>query len=204
MTRAFDELDSWGMATTRYQLCYRWMGVRTGTMAGVFSGIVGVFVILWPGVTAALAGFALSFAVITGNTFFTILSDTVAVELAMTSAERILEYTDMPTEDPLGGKPAPAMWPTKGELQVENLTVGYADDLPLVLKDVSFSIKWGERVGVVGRTGAGKSTLTLSLFRFIEAKAGAIFIDGFDIAKIRLKDLRSRVAIIPQVRIHIC
>lgn len=76
--------------------------------------------------------------------------------------------------------------------------VSYAPDLPPVLKGLTFSVKRNERVGVVGRTGAGKSSLTLALFRFLEARSGTIHIDGLDISKIKLHDLRSRLAIIPQ------
>jgi ABC-type multidrug transport system fused ATPase/permease subunit len=76
--------------------------------------------------------------------------------------------------------------------------VAYAPDLPPVLKGLTFSINRNERIGVVGRTGAGKSSLTLALFRFLEARSGSVFIDGLDISKIKLHDLRSRLAIIPQ------
>ncbi len=107
------------------------------------------------------------------------------------------QYTELPTEA-LGGKSAPAAWPTEGRIEVDDLVVGYAPDLPPVLKGVSFSINRNERVGVVGRTGAGKSSLTLALFRFLEARSGSIHIDGVDISKIKLHDLRSRLAIIPQ------
>lgn len=78
------------------------------------------------------------------------------------------------------------------------MVVGYAPDLPPVLKGLTFGVKRNERIGVVGRTGAGKSSLTLALFRFLEARSGTIHIDGLDISKIKLHDLRSRLAIIPQ------
>lgn len=103
----------------------------------------------------------------------------------------------MPTET-LDGASPPAAWPTEGSIEVEDLVVTYAPDLPPVLKGLTFSVKRNERVGVVGRTGAGKSSLTLALFRFLEARSGTIHIDGLDISKIKLHDLRSRLAIIPQ------
>lgn len=109
-----------------------------------------------------------------------------------------MQYTELPTEA-LDGKSPPAAWPTEGRIEVDNLVVGYAPDLPPVLKGLTFSINRNERVGVVGRTGAGKSSLTLALFRFLEARSGSIYIDGIDISKIKLHDLRSRLAIIPQV-----
>jgi ABC-type bacteriocin/lantibiotic exporter with double-glycine peptidase domain len=93
----------------------------------------------------------------------------------------------------------PAAWPTRGHIGVDDLVVGYAADLPPVLKGLTFNVNSNERIGVVGRTGAGKSSLTLALFRFLEARSGSIYIDGLDISKINLHDLRSRLAIIPQV-----
>jgi ABC-type multidrug transport system fused ATPase/permease subunit len=115
----------------------------------------------------------------------------------MNSIERIVEYTTMETEKQ-GGVDVPAMWPTEGRLEVDDLVVSYAKDLPPVLKNLTFTVEPRQRVGVVGRTGAGKSSLTLALFRFLEAKQGTIHIDGIDISTIKVQDLRSRLAIIPQ------
>jgi ABC-type multidrug transport system fused ATPase/permease subunit len=81
---------------------------------------------------------------------------------------------------------------------VKNLHIRYAPELPDVLHDLSFTIKKGERVGLVGATGCGKSTLASSFFRFVEASSGSISIDGIDISKIGLMDLRSRLTIVPQ------
>jgi ABC-type multidrug transport system fused ATPase/permease subunit len=119
------------------------------------------------------------------------------LELEFNAAERIVEFSELPTEDVNGADP-PAAWPTQGRLEVHDLVVGYAPDLPPVLKGVTFSVAPNERIGVVGRTGAGKSSLTLALFRFLEARQGSIHIDGLDISKMKLNDLRSRLAIIPQ------
>lgn len=113
------------------------------------------------------------------------------------ATERVLEYSNIEIENE-GGEEVPAAWPTEGNLEVSNLVVGYAPDLPSVLKGLTFTVERSQRIGVVGRTGAGKSSLTLALFRFLEAREGSIRIDGIDISKIRLFDLRSRLAIIPQ------
>lgn len=91
----------------------------------------------------------------------------------------------------------PAHWP-QGNIDVQNLSIRYADDLPDVLHSLNFSIKAGERVGVVGATGSGKSTFMQACFRFVEAHEGKIVIDGLDISKIGLLDLRSRLTIVPQ------
>lgn len=128
----------------------------------------------------------------------------------MNATERIVEYSKIPIEDQFGVgarlesdenvdiPTVPAAWPTEGRLEVEGLVVRYAPDLPPVLKGLSFTVAKNQRIGVVGRTGAGKSSLTLALFRFLEASAGSISIDGVDISTIGLHDLRSRLAIIPQ------
>jgi ABC-type multidrug transport system fused ATPase/permease subunit len=118
-------------------------------------------------------------------------------ELDMKAAERIYEYSKLTLESQ-GGNDAPAMWPSGGELSVKDLVVGYASDLPPVLKGLSFSVEKNQRVGIVGRTGAGKSSLALAIFRLLECRSGSITIDGIDISKIKLSDLRSRLAIIPQ------
>ncbi len=115
----------------------------------------------------------------------------------MNAMERIVEYSRIPVESQQGAV-VPARWPTEGRLQVEGLVAGYAPDLPPVLKGLSFEVTSNQRIGVIGRTGAGKSSLTLALFRFLEAREGKIVIDGIDISKMQLHDLRSRLAIIPQ------
>lgn len=115
----------------------------------------------------------------------------------MNAMERIVEYSRI-TIEKQEGSDVPAAWPTEGHLQVQGLVAGYAPDLPPVLRGLSFSITKNQRVGVVGRTGAGKSSLTLALFRFLEAREGSIIIDGIDISRIKLQQLRSRLAIIPQ------
>ncbi|KAI4250108.1 MAG: hypothetical protein L6R40_000280 [Gallowayella cf. fulva] len=115
----------------------------------------------------------------------------------MNAMERIVEYSRMPIEKQ-EGTAVPATWPAEGRLEVQGLVAGYAPDLPPVLKGLSFTVSRNQRIGVVGRTGAGKSSLTLALFRFLEAREGSIIIDGIDISKISLHGLRSRLAIIPQ------
>jgi len=96
----------------------------------------------------------------------------------------------------------PAYWPsnTKNDslLVAENLVIKYAPDLPAVLHDVSFTLKAGERVGLLGRTGSGKSTLAMSILRFVDPISGRIIIDGIDISTIGIHDLRSRLTFIPQ------
>ena len=166
-------------------------------VGGLFATFVAIMILLIGGIDASLAGFALSFALEYGQVVIWTIRHYTNLELDMNAAERIIEYSNLPTES-LDGADPPAAWPSEGRLEVNDLVVGYAPDLPPVLKGLTFSVERNERVGVVGRTGAGKSSLTLALFRFLEAREGSIHIDGLDISKIKLHALRSRLAIIPQ------
>ncbi|KAI5927245.1 P-loop containing nucleoside triphosphate hydrolase protein [Camillea tinctor] len=195
--RMYRRLDDWTVATWHLWLFNRWMGWRMAVVGSFFAAFVAVLILLTPDMDSALAGFALAFALeFSGYVMWTI-RHYANIELEMNAAERIVEYTELPTEN-LGGVRPPAAWPAEGRVEVDDLVVSYAEDLPPVLKGLNFTIERGERVGVVGRTGAGKSSLTLALFRFLEARSGSIRIDGLDIASLRLHDLRSRLAIIPQ------
>lgn len=174
----------------------RWMGWRMALVGGFFSTVVAAIILLLD-VDASLAGFALSFALEYGSTVIWTIRHYTSLELDMNAAERIIEYSNLKTESLEGADP-PAAWPSEGRLEVNDLVVAYAPELPPVLKGLTFRVERNERIGVVGRTGAGKSSLTLALFRFLEASEGSIHIDGLDISKIKLHSLRSRLAIIPQ------
>ncbi|KAF2200266.1 P-loop containing nucleoside triphosphate hydrolase protein [Delitschia confertaspora ATCC 74209] len=197
MERMFSRTDDYARTTWYLLLASRWMAFRQGLFGAIFTFFVAAAVILIHGITASLAGFTLGFALEYSNIAIHTIARYTGFELDMNSVERVVEYTNLPTENQ-SGDPVPHDWPQAGALEVRNLSVRYAPDLPLVLSDLSFSIQPRQRVGVIGRTGSGKSSLTLSLFRVLEAERGSIVIDGIDISTIRLSDLRSRLAIIPQ------
>ncbi|KAK7742432.1 hypothetical protein SLS62_010740 [Diatrype stigma] len=198
VARMYARLDDWTAATWHLWLFNRWMGWRMSVVGSCFASLVAALILLSrPAMDSALAGFAMAFALEFANHVVWTIRHYASVELEANALERVVEYTELPTES-LGGAPPPAAWPTQGRIEVDGLVVGYAPDLPPVLRGLTFAVGSGERVGVVGRTGAGKSSLTLALFRFLEAQAGSIRVDGLDIAKIRLHDLRARLAIIPQ------
>jgi ATP-binding cassette, subfamily C (CFTR/MRP), member 1 len=114
--------------------------------------------------------------------------------------ERVLEYSRLPSEAPevIYRRRPPISWPAHGGVEFKDYSTRYREGLDLVLKNINLSIKPHEKIGVVGRTGAGKSSLTLALFRIIEPVSGSIIIDGLNTSTIGLLDLRRRLAIIPQ------
>lgn len=165
-----------------------------------FCMAVGILIVLNNSIDAALAGFILSFVLDFSESIRWTIRCYGDMELDMNAMERVTEYMDLEVETDSGIRP-PASWPTSGAVQVKDLDVAYGAEMPLVLKGVSFIIASRERIGVVGRTGAGKSSLALALVRCLEMRAGSIMIDGLDISTLALHDLRSRIAIIPQVSI---
>jgi ABC-type multidrug transport system fused ATPase/permease subunit len=200
-TKFSTTLDLWNNATFHNHIMGNWMGFSMGLTGNMFSPMVAMAILYdLNNVSAAAAGFALSFAVQVPGIMYFSVRYYFETELAMNAVERVVEYSELAREplDDTDGQRAPAAWPTEGRIEVEKLVVAYAPDLPPVLKGLDFVIEGGERVGVIGRTGAGKSSLTLALFRFIDATSGTISIDGLDISKINLHDLRSRLSIIPQ------
>ena len=129
--------------------------------------------------------------------------DTSEMEKNLVSVERIAEYTELDSErewtrEVNQNPEIPDGWPRRGEIEFVNYSVRYREGLDLVLKDLNLKIEAGEKVGVVGRTGAGKSSLTLALFRILEADQGHIAIDGVPIDAIGLHELRDKLSIIPQ------
>ncbi|EHL01836.1 putative ATP-dependent bile acid permease [Glarea lozoyensis 74030] len=197
ISRMFSKIDDHSTSYWYLWAFNRWMGWRMSIVGGFFATFVSIFILCMKNIDAALAGFALSFALEYSSTVIWTIRHYANLELDMNAAERIIEYSNLPTES-LEGIDPPAAWPSEGRLEVTDLVVGYAPDLPPVLQGLTFNVARKERIGVVGRTGAGKSSLTLALFRFLEARQGAIYIDGLDISTIKLQALRSRLAIIPQ------
>lgn len=129
---------------------------------------------------AGLVGLLMSYALNTTQSLNWIVRSATEVETNIVSIERIIEYIDLPSEAPLiveDSRPRKA-WPDKGAIEFDGYSTRYRDGLGLVLNEVSFKIAPGTKVGVCGRTGAGKSTLTLALYRVIEKVAGRISIDG--------------------------
>ncbi|KAL9091860.1 MAG: hypothetical protein Q9165_004611 [Trypethelium subeluteriae] len=182
----------------------RWLAVRLEFIGSVIilasAGLSIIAVSTGGGPSAGLVGLAMSYALQITQSLNWIVRQTVEVETNIVSVERVLEYARLPSEAPevISKNRPPISWPAHGEVNFEHYSTRYRPGLDLVLKNINLKIRSREKVGVVGRTGAGKSSLTLALFRVIEPAEGMICIDDLDTTKIGLWDLRRRLAIIPQ------
>ena len=150
--------------------------------------------------TPRIIGIILTYSLVLQEDMIEFLSSFSNFENTMTKMERSLSYTKIISEksQSLTSDLALKDWPSKGEILFENFNVKYRNDTEMVLKNINFHLKPGEHLGIVGRTGSGKTTISLCLFRIMEAYSGKIYIDGVDISKVGLKKLRESITIIPQ------
>ncbi|KAJ6443710.1 ATP-dependent bile acid permease [Purpureocillium lavendulum] len=190
------KVDRHSRAAWYLALTNRWLALRLSLLGALFSVLTGTSVLLFNRLSASEVGFVLGFALKFSATVDWAIRQYASFELDMNAAERCLEYSDIIPEAG-GGDDVDDAWPTAGRLRIENLSLGY-DMNTTAVDGVSLSIEPNTRLGVVGRTGAGKSTLALGIFRFLEAQRGSIILDGRNIAAIKISDLRSRIAIVPQ------
>ena len=193
--------------------CDRWLSVRLEILGQVVVLLAALLAVgtsvnsRADGTASGLAGFSLSYAMaITGLMNWTVRT-AAELEAQATSVERVAHYTDNVAQEPMEKPSAtrkeeivPTVWPSKGSIEFSKYKMKYRETTPEVLHGVSFTIKGGNKIGVVGRTGSGKSSLMVSLCRLIEDQChtGQILIDGVDIDGLGLNTLRSVLAIIPQ------
>ncbi|KAI0711801.1 P-loop containing nucleoside triphosphate hydrolase protein [Cerioporus squamosus] len=190
---AYSRIDRYSRAAIIHVNLNRWVGIRVDLIGTVFATSLAAYLIYVGYLSASNTGFSLAMA-----TAFTshIMQ---AVRMPLTSLERIEQYLlieQEPKSTPEGVPPA--YWPASGKLEVDHLSARYSADGPKVLHEVSFEVGSGERVGIVGRTGSGKSSLTLALLRCILTE-GNVRYDGLSTEKLNLDALRSNVTIIPQM-----
>ncbi|EJU03270.1 hypothetical protein DACRYDRAFT_115475 [Dacryopinax primogenitus] len=177
----------------------QWASTRTDVLRGLFaSGLAAYFLYGRMGIGASTTGFSLAVAMEFSGSILTWVRYANMFELAANSLERIRDYLvidhePVPTER---GKP-PAYWPASGAIQVRNLSARYSKDGPTVLHNVSAEIRSGERIGIVGRTGSGKSSLALALLRLVPTE-GEVHFDGRLTSDLNLDALRANIGIIPQ------
>ena len=182
----------------------RWLAVRLEFIGSFIIFAAASFAIISVAtgseLSAGMVGLAMSYALQITQSLNWIVRQTVEVETNIVSVERVLEYARLPSEaaEVISKNKPKISWPAHGAIEFSNYSTRYRPGLDLVLKDINLDIKAREKIGVVGRTGAGKSSLTLALFRIIEPAMGCITIDGLATSTIGLIDLRQRLAIIPQ------
>lgn len=186
-----------------HYLLNRWFSVRV-PLLGAGISLITTIVIAWMSfegkIAAGLAGLVTVYALNLWRSLNWCVRIFADIESRMTSVERLRYYTQLePENDLTTQKPAlPSGWPMNGDLVFENVQARYAEHLPLVLKNVNFKVSGGARVGIVGRTGSGKSTLFQTLYRLVEIESGAIKLSGVNVAELDLFTLRRNLAIIPQ------
>ncbi|KAK5971311.1 Multi drug resistance-associated protein variant [Trichostrongylus colubriformis] len=182
----------------------RWLGIRLefiGNLVILFAALFAVISKELGWVTSpGIIGVSISYALNITEVLNFAVRQISEIEANIVAVERIDEYTNTPTEAPweIPEKKPATGWPWLGGVNFVDYSTRYREGLDLVLRGISADVNEGEKIGIVGRTGAGKSSFALALFRLIEPSSGKILIDGVDISKIGLHDLRSNITIIPQ------
>ena len=178
----------------------RWLSVRLELVGNsiVFATAMCVAILSFQG--AGMAGLAITSSLNLTGLMSWLVRMSTELEVNMNSVERLLEYDSQPTEADLiieSSRPS-SSWPSHGEIQFRDLYVRYREDLAPVLKGLNFTVEGQQKVGICGRTGCGKSTLMITIYRLIEPCGGRVLIDGVDTGTLGLYDLRSRLALVPQ------
>ncbi|KAJ7506775.1 P-loop containing nucleoside triphosphate hydrolase protein [Mycena galericulata] len=196
---SLSRIDRYSRAARNFYNLNRWVSVRVDMLGASFSGALAAYLVYIKPTTAGDAGFLINMAVTFTSMLLWVVRVVNRFEVQGNSLERIQGYIEIEHEKPATeqGKP-PAYWPASGDLRVEHLSARYSENGPEILHDISFNIRSGERVGIVGRTGSGKSSLTLSLLRCIPTR-GSMTYDGIETSQVNLDALRTSITIIPQV-----
>ncbi|KAK1940463.1 ABC transporter C family member 2 [Phytophthora citrophthora] len=179
----------------------RWLAARLDMLSVIIIVVVTAYLVSTKGQLSAMtAGISLTYSLMLTSVVQWVMRSVDRVDSAMTSVERLLHFRQIPQEEnsldciPIDS----AVWPSQGAIKFDNLCLKYRPELPLVLRGVSMDVRGGEKVGICGRTGAGKSSLMIALFRICEFHSGSVSIDGLDISQLKLHELRRSLAIIPQ------
>ncbi|KAF8667685.1 ABC transporter [Rhizoctonia solani] len=180
----------------------RWLGIRLDFLGTILTFCVAILAVAARfSLSPSQIGVALSYILLVQQSFGWMVRQSAEVENDMNGVERILHYAqhveqEAPYEIP--DKEPPTSWPESGAVELKDVVMSYRPGLPAVLRGLSMRIQGGEKIGIVGRTGAGKSSIMVALYRMVELTSGSISLDGVDISQIGLHTLRDRIAIIPQ------
>ncbi|WCJ24253.1 multidrug resistance-associated protein 1 [Euphorbia peplus] len=184
----------------------RWLTIRLEALGGIMIWLIASFAVLQNSRTenrvafASTMGLLLSYTLNITSLLSNVLRQASRAENSFNAVERAGTYIDLPSEAPEvieSNRPPPA-WPSSGSINFKDVVLRYRPELPPVLHGLSFSVSPSEKLGIVGRTGAGKSSMLNALFRIVELDSGNIIIDGCDVSKLGLTDLRNALSIIPQ------
>ncbi|KAF3782031.1 ABC transporter C family member 2 [Nymphaea thermarum] len=184
----------------------RWVSIRLETLGGLMIWLTATFAVMQnqrasnQQAFASSMGLLLTYALNITSLLTSVLRLASMAENSLNAVERVGTYIDLPSEAPSvveSNRPPPG-WPALGTIKFEDVVLRYRPELPPVLHGLSFTVLQSEKVGIVGRTGAGKSSMLNALFRIVELEQGRIYIDEYDVAKFGLEDLRKTLGIIPQ------
>ena len=185
--------------------CDRWLPVRLETVGNTIVLVVALLGVPYAGTSyAGFIGLVLSFSLDLTGLLSWVIRQWSETEAGMVSVERVAEYAALPSEEDTvpagrGARVAPPdAWPATGALRLDHLSMRYQAAMPLVLRDVCAEVPSGAKVGVVGRTGSGKSSLLVALWRIVEPDSGRIWLDGEDTSRLPLACLRAAITCIPQ------
>ncbi|XP_019616773.1 PREDICTED: ATP-binding cassette sub-family C member 8-like [Branchiostoma belcheri] len=199
-----DQIDQNTLAFLFLNTANRWLGVRLdylGAFVVLWAAMCSLAVAVYSDLPVGLVGLALTYALMVSTYLNWGVRNIADIEMQMDAVHMVSTFSEMPIEPyrkAEGNVEPHREWPGRGEIVLEHLSTRYAPDLPAVLKEVDLRIKPGENVGICGKTGSGKSSLSMALFRMIDNFQGKIVIDGIDISDVPLSTLRSRLTIIPQ------
>ncbi|GAB4850548.1 ABC transporter C member 13 [Ancistrocladus abbreviatus] len=182
-----------------------WLSLRLQFLAAFIISFIGILAVAgshgdFPVSlgTPGLVGLALSYAAPIVSLLGSFLTSFTETEKEMVAIERVLQYMDVPQEESQGSYSLNPDWPFEGKIEFQNVTLRYLPSLPAALNDITFTIAGGSQVGIIGRTGAGKSSILNALFHLTPTCGGRILVDNVNIDDVALQDLRSRLAVVPQ------
>ncbi|KAI1119847.1 P-loop containing nucleoside triphosphate hydrolase protein [Nemania abortiva] len=200
-TTALTRLDEYNQLSFVLEGAERWMVLRLNVMGAFVSLFAGLFAVTSTGqLSPGTIGLSLTYAIGFSEHVLWLIRYYSANIQNMTSLQRIQKYANLQERfrEPIDGMTPPESWPSQGVVEYKKVSARYSASTEYVLRDLTFKIESRERVGIVGRTGAGKSSLVVTLLRGLEVEKGQIIVDGFDTSKVDLKKLRRKLAYVPQ------